>query len=605
MRGNKALIGFITLCVVVVGFVFLYDYTNIFDSLFIKDVVYTGSIPKYVEPENLQYTDEKYFAFNEKTKEILDYDTKGGLDVVIPKEINGVAVERIGDFAFQRKGINSVIIPEGVKEIGFVTFGYNNLKEIYIPKSVKLIEGFAFTDNQIEFLDLSENDLEIQPFSFGSNKISELAYGKNIITTYMVTDSFPFNYLSKDTIYNYPKPVTAKENEYFKMMFGFTYSDEIINTGEYIFNKDKNMIIGYLGNERDIIIPSTIDGIVVEIIGPYAFDNKNIDSVIIPYGVTDIEHHAFSENNLTNIEIPNNVTSIGMGAFKRNNLTNIEIPKSVKDIGKAAFMENKIESLELHENIWEINTNAFSENNIKKLKVEKSWHTNKFSEDKVSEFEINIYTNNNLLQSDVEIIGANTYYNIWYELFGYKYEDEVVRVDGFIFNKSRNKIINYVGDDKESITIPSYIENVRVESIGSKAFKGNTFENVIVEDGVKYIYEDAFIGCNIKSLKLPSSDMYIYNGAFKDNLITDLKLPKNSVFEGEVFINNYLKTIEIPTTSKFMGRDSRTSNTDAIGTFYSNSNIERVTLIGDDRDKYDEIWYKLFQVGVDIDKVKQ
>ncbi len=82
---------------------------------------------EYTEESVSKYTDEKYFAFDEETQTILDYDISGGVDIVIPETINGVKVLEIGDVAFSKKGIESVVIPEGIRKIGMSAFANNNI----------------------------------------------------------------------------------------------------------------------------------------------------------------------------------------------------------------------------------------------------------------------------------------------------------------------------------------------------------------------------------------------------------------------------------------------------------------------------------------------
>ena len=66
---------------------------------------------------------------------------------------------------------------------------------------------------------------------------------------------------------------------------------------------------------------------------------KEITSVILPDGLTSIEHDAFMCcENLTSVTIPNSVKTIGPQAFYRcSSLTSIVIPNSVTSIGHGIF----------------------------------------------------------------------------------------------------------------------------------------------------------------------------------------------------------------------------------------------------------------------------
>lgn len=77
----------------------------------------------------------------------------------------------------------------------------------------------------------------------------------------------------------------------------------------------------------------------VKVVGEYAFAYTTIESVIIPYGVTEIEPSAFySCSNLVSVNIADSVTTIGLDAFRENdNLTSVTIGRGVDTIAGSAF----------------------------------------------------------------------------------------------------------------------------------------------------------------------------------------------------------------------------------------------------------------------------
>ena len=79
-------------------------------------------------------------------------------EVVIPAEINGMPVIAIGDYAFAKRELISVTIPDSVTTIG---------------------RG-AFTDNQIEELVLSDNITSLGFGAFAYNKLNKVTIGKGI-----------------------------------------------------------------------------------------------------------------------------------------------------------------------------------------------------------------------------------------------------------------------------------------------------------------------------------------------------------------------------------------------------------------------------------------
>ena len=66
-------------------------------------------------------------------------------DVVVPAQIGGVQVTKIGNSAFERTSITSVVIPEGVTIIGDSAFFVcESLQEVRLPSTLKEIGNYAF-----------------------------------------------------------------------------------------------------------------------------------------------------------------------------------------------------------------------------------------------------------------------------------------------------------------------------------------------------------------------------------------------------------------------------------------------------------------------------
>lgn len=98
----------------------------------------------------------------------------------------------------------------------------------------------------------------------------------------------------------------------------------------------------YTGTSKNIVIPETIHGRIVDEIWYAAFRNKGLENVTLPSGLKIIGMEAFNINNLTNVIIPNGVKRIEYSAFRNNKLTSITIPSSVLEIQDHAFKGNNI-----------------------------------------------------------------------------------------------------------------------------------------------------------------------------------------------------------------------------------------------------------------------
>lgn len=98
-------------------------------------------------PQKKEVTAESDFDFDASSGTIKKY--KGtATDVVIPEKINGKTVTTIGKGAFGRKGLTSVVIPEGVETIDQGAFSANSLTTIKLSSTVKQIERLAFGANK-------------------------------------------------------------------------------------------------------------------------------------------------------------------------------------------------------------------------------------------------------------------------------------------------------------------------------------------------------------------------------------------------------------------------------------------------------------------------
>ena len=89
-----------------------------------------------------------------------------------------------------------------------------------------------------------------------------------------------------------------------------------------VFRTKKNTtgltITGYLGDSKNLIIPSELNNVAVTIIGKESFSGKCLMSVIIPESVTMIASGAFRDNNLENVIVPGINTKINHSAFDDN-----------------------------------------------------------------------------------------------------------------------------------------------------------------------------------------------------------------------------------------------------------------------------------------------
>ncbi len=314
-------------------------------------------------------------------------------------------------------------------------------------------------------------------------------------------------------------------------------------------------IIGYLGEETELVIPDKIEGKSVTSIGAEAFMSSTLISVEIPNSVTIIGESAFShcENlytvkmsdsvdyianstfwacyNLSEIEIPSGVTFIDYGAFYDcESLMSINIPDSVTSIGERAFEGCvALTNINIPDNVKTIKDSAFS------------------------------YcaglTSINIPQSVTEIEGG-----------AFSYCENIVSIvvdeKNPIYNSKNecNAIIETATDTLVMGCSTTKIPN-DVTSIGTAAFNGCwNMQSIEIPDSVIHIEVWAFRSClGLTSIEIPSSVTNIGEAAFFNCVgLTDVRIPNGVKSLGDSAFKycENLVSIEIPNSVTEIGYDA-------------------------------------------------
>jgi tetratricopeptide (TPR) repeat protein len=316
-------------------------------------------------------------------------------------------------------------------------------------------------------------------------------------------------------------------------------------------NADNTLTItGYKGKTRNVVIPATLYGLKVTVIGGRAFRKSNITSLVIPDTVTSIEHGeihnvvytdyygAFSNNlALTKVILGKGLRTIGNCAFSRTGITEIIIPDSVTIIGDAAFGwtsydpddgwrqksgDSKLVKVALGKGLQSIGKYAFLDNQITELNLPAS-----LKEIKDGSFEGN-KIQKITFSTGLEIIGSRAFSN-----------NQITELE---LPSSLKEIKNYTFADNQ---IQKIAFGTRLEIIGIWAFSNNQITELTT---------------------LPSSLKEIRGGAFQKNQMRTVIIPdgvtsiKNGVEDGYAegaFANNPLTTVVIPLSLSKAGIDIR------------------------------------------------
>jgi hypothetical protein len=125
---------------------------------------------------------------------------------------------------------------------------------------------------------------------------------------------------------------------------------EPANSFHYDLTESGIRITKYIGTNPRLVIPGTIEGYKVSIIGDGFITNSGsmiapqdfLVSVVIPEGVTVINENAFrNQRNLTSVTFPSTLQIIGWRAFQQSGLRTIRLPDSLRIIYHYAFSNNR------------------------------------------------------------------------------------------------------------------------------------------------------------------------------------------------------------------------------------------------------------------------
>lgn len=276
----------------------------------------------------------------------------------------------------------------------------------------------------------------------------------------------------------------------------------------------------YAGNTEgkptitDVIVPSTINGTEVKILGSDSFRYKKLTSVIISEGITKLSSNVFQDNKIAYVELPNSLTSIGLTAFAYNNLTNIVIPQNVTEIGGGAFNVNPLTSVII--------------------------------KGKSSSADFTSYGNS----SGVDPFGWADGYSdadiIWEigptDEGCFTFITNTGTIDGYKCSAGNSYGMPTITD----VVIPKTIGGVEVKSIGANAFYGSNLTSVVISNNIKTISFEAFYNNKLTKLTIPDSVTTIEFSAFRKNQLTSVVIPASVMqLQDGVFNENKLTNVVI------------------------------------------------------------
>ena len=327
------------------------------------------------------------------------------------------------------------------------------------------------------------------------------------------------------------------------IVFGAAENNPVsaIVSGDYAYELiDDNSItiINYGGDEKDLTIPSEIDGKTVKKIGYGAFaECKSIETLVIPDTIVTIGDYAFSQcsqlseitipdsvvalgqyslagcSSLTSIEIPNGISSISYATFfDCINLTDVVIPEGVKTIGGMVFGNCRaLADIDFPTTLTSIGGNAFLNcTGLESITVSEGVTT------------LGSGTFQGCLNLS-EINLPNTLVGIGQSAF-----QDCISLESIVIPESVTGIGYAAFTGCSSLTdvnIPSQVTSIR-----NATFSGcSSLEELTIPSTITSLGENVFSGCvSLKSMVIPDSVTEIGASTFSNcSNLEEVKLPRN------------------------------------------------------------------------------
>ena len=234
--------------------------------------------------------------------------------IILPTQIEGVAITKLGSIFKNNTMVKEVVIPEGYTEIADEAFyGCTALEIVYIPSTITQMGKNIFYNNNMVY-----------------NAPSNLPFAND--DSYILSGIYTSLSLNASTGNWTDKAYFIHKNSHFDADSKIIY--------EYGGGIEESRILRYSGTDSTVTVPATIENIAVKEIYYFAFYGiQTLNSVTLSEGIESIGSSAFEGcSALKTVSLPQSLTAIGGGAFKDcSNLTTITIPREVNIIGDYVF----------------------------------------------------------------------------------------------------------------------------------------------------------------------------------------------------------------------------------------------------------------------------
>lgn len=277
----------------------------------------------------------------------------------------GNNILEIQDCSFEGTDLTTLTLPPSVTRITYRSFAFNpNLVIVTIPDTVKDINPYAFehdtnlshvlytgTQNQWNALDVQSAEINQATLHCGAmgNEVTVEQDCTHVRFFCTICDKWE---------------AVKKKNAGHSFKNGVCAVCGQEGYWEYVVDEEAGevTVIGYVGNEADVVIPDELDGLPVTAftVETFAYSRK-LRSVTIPGTVAEVYSGAFREcKYLEAVTVESGVTTIGSYAFYEcRNLKNVVLPDTVTTIGEYAFYNNSFDQFQMPEMLTTVGAFAF------------------------------------------------------------------------------------------------------------------------------------------------------------------------------------------------------------------------------------------------------
>ncbi len=324
-----------------------------------------------------------------------------------------------------------------------------------------------------------------------------------------------------------------------------------INTNDFVFERYYNgyAVVGYLGNETQVVVPNKYDGKEVIAIGTGNNDGfvrcYDIESVKLPTSVREINTQAFFNcTSLKSVDIPNCMI-VGDGAFSNClQLQEIDLPSECISLGNGVFSGcAQLKKAIVHGD--SIDETAFR-GCVLLTEVTVGNDIQSIAKGAFNSCR-------NLQSMTLPFIGDRYRTEAETERYPLGYIFGQVAYDGAVATEQEYYLD---GDIKTTYYIPLALKNISITGtniIISKSFLNcNTLTSVKISDSVINIGNNAFENCSsLISIEMPSNITGIGNSTFANcSSLISIEIPNIVTDIGEnAFVNcSSLTSIDIPSS---------------------------------------------------------